>query len=221
MFDPNVTSITCGSLDFFEGAVDFDDLAFLNLILCMQESDQALAAKMKDIRAINDLKRQLTAEINYLNQALNSSHAKGDGKHGDDYVYVEGGLEDPADPSEGQFNTKEGQQDYEKEWENKRGKTEEYTETHYNEDGSYYESSGEVTVDNKFLNEKKHLYQRKDVEARIEEIRSQLEELNTSSSVMMIDLQRLMNKRNEAMQLVSNIEAKSHQTAQAIIANLK
>jgi hypothetical protein len=37
----------------------------------------------------------------------------------------------------------------------------------------------------------------------------------------MIDLQRLMNKRNEATQLVSNIEAKSHQTAQAILANIK
>jgi hypothetical protein len=221
MFDPNVTSITCGSLDFFESAVDFDDLAFLNLIMCMQESDKALAAKMKEIRALNDLKRQITDEINYLNKALNRSHAKGDGKHGDDYVYVEGGLESPRDPDEGQFATKEAQQNYEKEWEKKRGKTEEYTERVYNEDGSYYESSGEVKVDDKFLNEEKNLYQRKDVEAKIEELRSRLEELNTSSSVLMIDLQRLMNKRNEATQLVSNIEAKSHQTAQAILSNIK
>jgi ABC-type antimicrobial peptide transport system permease subunit len=221
MFDPNVTSITCGSLDFFESAVDFDDLAFLNLIMCMQESDNALAAKMKEIRAINDLKRQITEEINYLNEALNRSHAKGDGKHGDDYVYVEGGLESPRDPSEGQFATKEEQQNYEKEWESKKGNMEWHTERTYNDDGSYYESSGEVEVDNKFLNEEKNLYQRKDVEAKVEELRSQLEELNTSSSVLMIDLQRLMNKRNEATQLVSNIEAKSHQTAQAILANIK
>ena len=221
MFDPNVTSITCGSLDFFESAVDFDDLAFLNLIMCMQESDKALSAKMKEIRALNDLKRQITAEINHLNEALNRSHAKGDGKHGDDYVYVEGGLENPTDPSEGQFNTKEGQQNFEKEWQKQKGKTVEYSETHYNEDGSSSVHSGDVLVDDKFLTEKQHLYQRKDVEARIEELRSQLEELNTSSSVLMIDLQRLMNKRNEATQLVSNIEAKSHQTAQAIIANLK
>jgi hypothetical protein len=221
MFDPNVTSITCGSLDFFESAVDFNDLAFLNLIMCMQESDKALAAKMKEIRQINDLKRQITDEINYLNEALNRSHAKGDGKHGDDYVYVEGGLENPTDPREGQFATKEAQQSYEKEWEKKKGKTVEYSETVYNEDGSYCESSGDALVNDSFLNRKKHLYQRKDVEARIEDLRSQLEELNTSSSVLMIDLQRLMNKRNEATQLVSNIEAKSHQTAQAIISNFK
>lgn len=221
MFDPNVTSITCGSLDFFDSAVDFDDLAFLNLIMCMQESDKALAAKMNEIRAINDLKRQITSEINYLNEALNRSHAKGDGKHGDDYVYVEGGLENPTDPNEGQLNTKESQKEYEKEWEKKKGKTVEYTETIYNDDGSYREDTISAKVDNAFLNEKKHLYQRKDVEAKIEELRGQLEELNTSSSVLMIDLQRLMNKRNEATQLVSNIEAKSHQTAQAIIANFK
>jgi hypothetical protein len=78
----------------------------------------------------------------------------------------------------------------------------------------------QVKVTGEYLNEM-GLYKRKEVEAKIEELRSQLEELNTASSVLMIDLQRLMNKRNEAVQLVSNIEAKSHQTAQAIIANLK
>jgi hypothetical protein len=78
----------------------------------------------------------------------------------------------------------------------------------------------EVEVTSEFLNDM-GLFKRKEVEAKIEELRGRLEELNTSSSILMIDLQRLMNKRNEATQLVSNIEAKSHQTAQSIISNIK
>lgn len=221
MFDPNVTSITCGSLDFFDSAVDFDDLAFLNLIMCMQESDQALAAKMQEIRAINDLKRQITAEINYLNQSLARSHAKADGKHQDDLVYVEGGLDNPKDPAEGRFKTSEEQAEYEKSWKKykEKGKVVGYSEFRLPNGRILRTPIREKPTAEDVKNA--NLYKRSEVEAKIEELRGRLEELNTSSSVMMIDLQRLMNKRNEATQLVSNIEAKSHQTAQAIIANLK
>jgi len=224
MFDPNVTSITCGSLDFFDGAVDFDDLAFLNLIMCMQESDKALAAKMNEIRQINELKRQITEDINNLNRALARSGSKHDQK--DKYVYVEGGLDDPQDPDGGKFKSSEEQAKFEKEWGGKIGQTI-VTKSHMERRqfliGQWMDVrviDEEVKITGEVLNEM-GLYKRKEVEAKIEELRGRLEELNTSSSVMMIDLQRLMNKRNEATQLVSNIEAKSHQTAQAIIANLK
>lgn len=221
MFDPNVTSITCGSLDFFDSAIDFDDLAFLNLIMCMQESDNALAAKMKEIRALNDLKRQITSEINYLNQALARSHAKADGKHQDDLVYVEGGLDNPTDPAEGRFKTSEEQAEYEKSMQKykTKGKIVGYREVEMP-----WGQIAPVPIWEKATGEdiaNANLYKRSEVEAKIEELRGRMDELNTSSSVLMIDLQRLMNKRNEATQLVSNLEAKSHQTAQAIIANLK
>jgi hypothetical protein len=224
MFDPNVTSISCGSLDFFESAVDFDDLAFLNLIMCMQESDKALAAKMKEIRNLNELKRQITEDINNLNRALARSGSKHDQK--DKYVYVEGGLDDPQDPDEGKFKSSEEQAKFEKEWGKQIGKTivtewrMERLEIYGREPIDYRVPVEKVKVTSEFLNDM-GLYKRKEVEAKIEELRSRLEELNTSSSVLMIDLQRLMNKRNEATQLVSNIEAKSHQTAQAIISNIK
>lgn len=221
MFEPNITSITCGSLDFFESAVDFDDLAFLNLIMCMQESDKALATKMKEIRALNDLKRQITSEINYLNQALARSHAKADGKHQGDLVYVEGGLDNPTDPAEGKFKTSEEQAEYEKSMQDYRDKGK---IVGYREFEMPWGPIVRIPIREKATGEdiaKANLYKRSEVEAKIEELRGRLEELNTSSSVLMIDLQRLMNKRNEAAQLVSNIEAKSHQTAQAIISNLK
>jgi hypothetical protein len=224
MFDSNVTSITCGSLDFFESAVDFDDLAFLNLIMCMQESDKALAAKMKEIRNLNELKRQITEDINNLNRALARSGSKHDQK--DKYVYVEGGLDDPQDPDEGKFKSSEEQAKFEKEWGKQVGKT--ITTKSHMERKQFFGQiwtdvlviDEEVKVTSEYLNDM-GLYKRKEVEAKIEELRSRFEELNTSSSVLMIDLQRLMNKRNEATQLVSNIEAKSHQTAQAILANIK
>lgn len=224
MFDPNITSITRGSLDFFESAVDFDDLAFLNLIMCMQESDKALAAKMKEIRQINELKRQITEDINHLNQALARSNSKHDQK--DKYVYVEGGLENPEDPGAGRFKSSDEQAKFEKEWAGKLGDTI-VTKSHMERKNLFGVTwvdvvviDEQVKVTSEFLNDM-GLYKRKEVEAKIEELRGRLEDLNTSSSVLMIDLQRLMNKRNEATQLVSNIEAKSHQTAQAIISNLK
>lgn len=221
MYNSNVSSITCGSLDFFESAVDFDDLAFLNLIMCMQESDKALAAKMNEIRALNDLKRQVTAEINYLNQSLARSHAKADGKHQDDLVYVEGGLDNPTDPAEGKFRTGEEQAEYEKQMEDYRdkGKTVGYLEYEMPWGQTLRIPKRVKATAEEIRNA--NLYKRSEVEAKIEELRGKLQELDTSSSVMMIDLQRLMNKRNEATQLVSNMEAKSHQTAQAIISNLK
>jgi hypothetical protein len=236
MFDPNVTSITCGSLDFFESAVDFNDLAFLNLIMCMQESDKALSAKMKEIRQLNELKRQITADIDYLNKYLARSDTKFDDKDG--YLYV-GDLDDPQDPDRGRFPSKEAQQEYEKAW------TKNFKEGYdVDENGNVVPPNPDMEHLNGFmragdmitgkpviepLNRKATademnragLYKRSEVEAKIEELRGRLEDLNSSSSVMMIDLQRLMNKRNEATQLVSNIEAKSHQTAQAILANIK
>ena len=226
MFDPNITSITRGSLDFFESAVDFDDLAFLNLIMCMQESDKALAAKMKEIRQINNLKRELTDQINNLNRALARSHTKVGAKGGEKYVYVEGGLENPEDPDEGRFSNADDQKEFEKEWGGNIGKTI-VTKSHMERrellPGVWVDVNvidEQVKVTNEYLNDM-GLYKRKEVEAKIEELRGKIQELTTSSSVLMIDLQRLMNKRNEATQLVSNLEAKSHQTAQAIISNFK
>jgi len=250
MFDPNVTSITCGSLDFFESAVDFNDLAFLNLIMCMQESDKALSAKMNEIRQLNEVKRQMTADINHLNKCLARSNADVDEKNG--LVYVPGGLDDPRDPDKSWLSDPDRQRQFERQWESFRrdGAPVQYlvdqngdippagTGTQNKTPLSGAHVIGGVDIENHLdwasqnidygrripttrdLHAK-NLFTRAEVEAKIEELRGRLEDHNSSSSIMMLDLQRLMNKRNEATQLVSNLEAKSHQTAQAILSNIK
>jgi prefoldin subunit 5 len=62
---------------------------------------------------------------------------------------------------------------------------------------------------------------RKEVQDEIERLRRQLEDLGSSSELMLIDLNRLMSKRNEAIQLTSNILATTHQSAMSVIANFK
>lgn len=182
MFDTSVCSINCSGLEFFGSAVDFDDLAFMNLVSFMEEANAALSDKMRVIRELNEKKKELMEKIKILNDAIEKSNAKNDR----DDVNVYGDLENP-----GRFAERE--------------------------EGAQIRKPGEKDTISP-INRKFDLIE---VKNQIEEFRGQLEELNTSSQVMMIDLQRLMNKRNEAVQLVSNIEAKSHQTAQAIIANLK
>lgn len=176
-----INSIGCFGLDFFSRAVDLEDLMFEDLVSFMGETDAALSAKMKEIRTLNELKRELTRKMELLNEAIARSGATAD----DDTVEVYGTLEDPEERP-GLRQCQGGSE------------------------CSEVDPADEPTG-----------YKRIDVMNHIEGIRHQIEELNSSSKVMLLDLQRLMNKRNESVQLVSNITAKSHQTALSIIANLK
>jgi len=223
MLENNISSINCSGLDFFEGAVDFDDLAFLNMVLSMQQSDQALAAKMSEIRTLNDIKKSISRQLGYLNKSLSRSSAE----KPNDYVYVEGGLDDPSDPEKGRFKSGDEQRTFEesvKDAVNLAKITGVKVSGVFEHDGNAYASvqhldHGKVPTDQEL--HENGIYRKKEVEAKIEELRGKLEDLNSDSSVMMIDLQRLMNKRNQITQMVSNIEAKSHQTAMSVIANLK
>jgi len=205
----NLGSIACGSLELFDSAVDFDDLAFMQMIMCMQESDKALAAKMKEIRALNAAKRDLTDHIARLNNMLASSSAKKD----EDFVAVKGGLDDPVDLSE---IDQEVQHQVEEDWKTHQW----YQEAGLLDDDSMIRHGCQNLLDS--MDERaaqRQVYRKSEVEAKIEELRGELEDMNSSSSVMMIDLQRLMNKRNEAVQFVSNVESRSHKTAMAIVNN--
>ncbi|HUU03519.1 MAG TPA: hypothetical protein VM425_18935 [Myxococcota bacterium] len=228
MFDPistQTSSVNCAGLDFFDSAVDFNDLAFLNMVLCMQESDSALAAKMGEIRLQNELKTALSAKISCLNTCLKHSSAKDQ----DDLVYVQGGLENPVNPEEGNCPTGEAQRDWEKSLQDAKNdlnnaksiltQAQNRKQPDPNEVGYCQHQVQEAQ--NKVDELSSNMYRRQDVEAELEKLRGQLEDMNSSSSIMMIDLQRLMNKRNEASQLVSNIESKSNQTAMGIISNFK
>jgi hypothetical protein len=228
MYDPistQTSSVGCAGLDFFDSAVDFDDLAFLNMVLCMQESDSALAAKMSEIRQQNELKTALSDKISYLNTCLKHSSAKDP----DDLVYVQGGLENPVNPEEGNCPTGEAQRAWEKslqEAKNDLNNAKSFLTQAQNREQPDPNEVGYCQhqvqkAQNKVDELNSNMYRRQDVEAELEKLRGQLEDMNSSSSIMMIDLQRLMNKRNEASQLVSNIETKSNQTAMGIISNFK
>ncbi len=226
MYDPistQTSSVNCAGLDFFNSAVDFDDLAFLNMVLCMQESDSALAAKMKDMREINEKKTALNNKISYLNIWITRSEAKEPGEK----VYVEGGLEDPVNPAKSKFPEGADQREHEKAL--KDAKTWQETAQREldeaNTNGTAQQQAmcqDDLNAANARVEELSNdVFVRKDVEAKIQELRGKLEDMNSASSIMMIDFQRLMNGRNQASQLVSNIESKSNQTAMGIIANFK
>jgi hypothetical protein len=210
MFD-HVASIDVGAMDVFDAAMDFDDLTFLSLILSLQESDQALTAKMQDIRALNEQKRSLTDELAGLNKAL---QAAGDGDE-----LIEVGLElgvamaagDP-DPDLADVSTN----DLKNAMLFFQGKLP--AQAVAASAGDFLHKGPEAIAAE--LN-RRGFATREQVDARIEDIRNQLEELNTASSIQLIDLNRLLNKRNEAIQLTSNVVSQSHQTAMSIISNFR
>jgi len=168
------------------------------MILCMQESDASLSATLKEIREANKAKSALTDKIARLNEYLSRSHAKDD----DDLVYLPGGLEDPLNPEECSLSPEE-QRKLERDAEFARNFP---------------------WVENKELKDlrtSKDFVKRSDVQAAIEKLRGQLEDMNSNSSVLMTEVQRLINKRAEAVQFTSNVLQRSHETAMSVIANCK
>jgi hypothetical protein len=231
MFDFGLSSVNRG-MELLGGGLDFDDLAFLGLVECLGEIDGSLSAKLEEIRRLNRQKAALAEQIGALNEALERSHTKVDDPDG--LVYVEGGLENPRDPSAGAFPTAEEQQAYEKAVEDYRrghpGLPVPMTiDTHANQNGldrmgrdlqklqELADPSGFAPSDLAGAT----CYRRGDVQNRIDELQRELEGLNTNSQVALVDLQRLMNKRAEAVQLTTNLMARSHETAMGVIANLK
>ncbi len=210
MYD-NVSSINAGSMDLFDSPMDFDDMAFMSLIMTIQESDQALSAKIKNIRALNEERRALTEELSRLTRALEKAN---DG----DQDWVEISKEDAAAMGCG------GEPNPSLEDKSDRNLMDMLDAC--KNLGVFGEAllmitSGvtkeEVTAE---LN-RRGWVSKDQLKDRIEEIRNQLETLNTNSSVQLIDLNRLLNKRNEAVQLTSNIINKSHNTAMMVIGNFK
>ncbi|HOX43952.1 MAG TPA: hypothetical protein PK668_10140 [Myxococcota bacterium] len=183
-----VTGAEVPGMDLYDAPVDIDDLAFMSLIACLDESTEALLDRMRALRELNGQKRALNDEIDRLSRALEASGADSD----DDEVVVEGGMTgSQAKPSQSFGRVEQG----------------------LTVEGSGGGDSEQSTVS--------ATYTRKQVQDEIERLRRQLEDLGSSSEIMLIDLNRLMSKRNEAIQLTSNILASTHQSAMAVIANFK
>ena len=209
MYDNPIIAASCqvSGLDWVDGPMDIDDLAFIQLILSMEQSDQALMDKMNAIRELHAQKKAISEEITNITRAMEEAEADSDS----DWVYVEGGVEGDIDIS---------------------------TEGSSTLERMFLDSPiGQILVlDNlddlklraacgnqqaaETLAEYGH-YQKKDLDAYVEKLQQELVSLNDSSELMMIDLSRLMNKRNQAVQLTTNIMQSSHQSAMGIIANFK
>ncbi len=268
MFD-GVQSVNVGGLSMIDAAGDFDDLAFLDLLLCMQESDLALGDAMQRIRDLNRRKRALMDDIALWEKAIRDSGAKKD----KDTVNVPGGLpghpplgsrdpdaaeaadesgsaadggapvvdpEDVNDPPDSDL-TLDGdirdaigdavrldhRQEAPQAGPGRYTSIEQAVEggdeggaTADSPDGPGRSGRAPGTGDSTNLVRAPVPCDKKDVEAAIEAARAELESLNTNSSVMMVELQRLMNKRNEAVQFVSKMLNSSHSTAMAVINNI-
>ncbi len=169
-------------MELYDMPMDIDDLAFMSLIACLDESTEALLDRMRDIRELNGRKKAINDEIDRLTRALDASGAESD----DDKVIVPGGLGlDAEEGNSGGLGIRSGEA---------RG----------------LDDLGTTPT-----------FTRKQVQDRIESLRRKLEDLGSNSEIALIDLNRLMSKRNEAIQLTSNILASSHQSAMAVIANFK
>ena len=213
MSDGGVTgdllSVNGPRFDLSGAVFDFSDAVFLDMVLYLQGTDRALSAKLKEIRELEKRKEQLSQKLERLNSALAASSAKDP----DDLVYVHGGLENPLDQKDSLYSTRsKDQHDLEKEWKD-------------NKKISYVKVvNWKIPVVEKKSNEllkAEGLYRKKEVEAEIEKVRSQLEQLNSASQIFMIDLQRLLNQRNQAVEMTSNIIAKEERTNRGVIENLK
>jgi chromosome segregation ATPase len=183
-----VTGAEVPGMDLYDAPMDIDDLAFMSLIACLDESTEALMDRMRALRELSGQKRALNDEIDRLSQALEASGADSD----DDKVKVPGGMrgQEVVDPDL-----------------DRTGLASELAKL--GDPGSGLSAA------------KTDVYTRKQVQDEIERLRRQLEDLGSSSELMLIDLNRLMSKRNEAIQLTSNILASTHQSAMAVIANFK
>lgn len=62
---------------------------------------------------------------------------------------------------------------------------------------------------------------REEVEAEIDRIKSKLETLGSQSEIEMLHLNRQLGRRNQILQMTSNVLSSTHQSAMGIIANLK
>jgi hypothetical protein len=84
-----------------------------------------------------------------------------------------------------------------------------------------YNSCIKIADDRYEIVEKTEVMSKEQAEALIEKMDSQLEALSDMSQQLQLQLQDAMNKQQQAMQMISNIMKTMHDTAKAIIQNMK
>ena len=212
MFE-NVNSIGGSSLDLFECSFDISDLAFMEMIACLMDTENSLRAQMLGIRANNAEKQKWTDEVEKLNRALGESGAT------KDKTLIDAGVDD----------LKNYRDDLRTELDEKYGEF--IVDLHMRELDKlsdkelkelYNKRKNEDCVDLiKLALAKRGLIQKGALTSRVETLQNRVERLNSSSQLELIDLNRLMNQYQQRVQLVSMMESKDHQTIMKLIENIR
>lgn len=154
------------------------------------------------MRARNKQKKALNEKIRRLRDALANSSAKDP----DDLVYIHGGLENPKDQAESKYaGNKEEQHRQEKDFKDNWTGTSFFQFTHLSEEQIH----------------EKGFFRKKEVEAKLENLKTQLDDLNIGSQMEMLTLQQLYNYRSQAINAASNLQNRSHGTNMSVIQNIK
>jgi len=180
------------------------DSEIFELLLNVVQIDEQINGIKKAMRARNAKKKALNEKIRRLRDALANSSAKDP----DDLVYVAGGLKSPGDQAKSIYaDNKEKQHNLEKEWK----------DNYY---GPEFLNGVNPHASDEKLNEMGY-FRMKEVEAELENLKTQLDDLNTGSQLEMLTLQQLHNYRNQNTVGATNLLSTRHRTAMKILEGWK
>jgi len=227
VFD-NIQSVGGSALSLFESSFDISDIAFLQMIACIMDTEQSLRAHMEGIQQRNAEKSRLVDEIEALNRALRDSGAT---KNKDWINAGPEALENYREELRSALSEKEEALDIdsvlsfldEVSTRNLKAKcglaVSENSNVCVNING---DTKIFVSADMLKLAMAERGYIRKgDLDSRIEELQNRVSELDSSSQLELIDLNRMINQYQQRVQLVSTLESRDHQTNMKLIDNLR
>ena len=215
MYDSSISasSMNVQGMSFADSPLSIDDLAFIELMMVLSDSDQALLDKMHSIRDTQNRKSAISEEMAELNKMLEKAEEDGsDGWCIDEeknqafhkeraenaMALIGDRLLPTANPVEIELGTMRLQPD---------DKIKEMAD-----DGNLFAKEEAA---------RRGIHPTEEIEDRLEELQREFEDLGQSSELLLIDLQRLMGKRSQAVQLTTNIMQACNQTAMGIISNFK
>jgi hypothetical protein len=209
----STTSIQPTSDDI--GYNDFGDIAFALAAYQMQTLDLDLSCRLEDIKRLTEVKKAYRNQILGLRQKLEEM---GD----DETVTLSGDLASKAefryDPETGEVinaATESIGEEFHTAIESEPSAT--YTT------GAPVGDFGAVRsfasgLEGVVVNSKANKEQ---IENEIARLEGRIDELSGEGEIGLLAINRLMSKRNQVMQLASNVLSSSHQTAMGVISNIK
>ncbi|MFH1435134.1 MAG: hypothetical protein ABIJ56_05425 [Pseudomonadota bacterium] len=192
---------------------DINDLAFAIAACRLNSLDNDIRDKVANLHIIAELQSAYRERLAYLKEMLDKSDADSDTIE----VPVDAALEMDYDWGDGRVN---------------RHHTGDMIPDDaefyiYNEDGDRVEveaTTREQQIENALSMPDYKVFvevDKAELEAMMSRIQGKLEDLGSDSSLELLDINRSLSRRNQVLQLASNIMSSSNQSAMGIIANIK